>query len=117
MPFRIHKDEITAYNFYEFSREPNKGEVLDREDDIHFIETFKAAEIPDRQVRAEQLLILVLAERPDKKPGSIQRRLSDLDSSLSTAEIVSALKELAAMGLIHKSEDGFYTPGKEDPHD
>jgi hypothetical protein len=101
------------FEFYEFSREPEKGEVLDREDDIHFIEAFKVAEIPDRQVRAKQLLIQVLAEKPDKKPVSIQRRLSDLDSSLSTAEIVSALKELTAMGFIHKSEDGFYMPGKE----
>ena len=111
--FRIHKDEISSYKFYEFSREPEKGEVLDKEDDIHFIEAFKAAEIPDRQKRAKQLLILLLAEKPDKKPGSIQRRLSDLDSSLSTAEIVSALKELAAMSLIYKSEDGLYMPGRE----
>ena len=108
MPFRIHKNEISSYNFYDFSREPEKGEVLGKDDDIHFTETFKAAEIQDRQKRVKQLLILVLNERPDKSVINIQRRLSDLEPELTLAEIDAALKELLALGLIHKSEDSHY---------
>ena len=104
--FRIHQDEIAEFKYYEFSREPEIGEVLDN--DVHFIETFKAAEIPDRQKRVKQLLILVLNERPDKSVINIQRRLSDLEPELTHAEIDTALKELLAFDLIHKSEDSHY---------
>ena len=104
--FRIHKDKIAEFKYYEFSREPEMGEVLDN--DVHFIETFKAAEIPDRQKRVKQLLILVLNERPDKSVINIQRRLSDLEPELTHSEIDTALKELLALDLIHKSEDSHY---------
>ena len=106
--FRIHKDKIVEFKYYEFSREPEKGEVPGKDDDIHFTETFKAAEIPDRQKRVKQLLILVLNERPDKSVTNIQRRLSDIEPELTLAEIDAALKELLALGLIHKSEDSHY---------
>ena len=115
--FRIHNDKKAAYKFYEFSREPKKDERLDRDDDIHFIEAFEAAEIQDLRQRVKQLLILVLNERPDKSIVNLQRRLYDLESDLSLVEIDAALKELDVMGLIHKSEDGLYMPGKEAPHD
>ena len=111
--FRIHKNEISSYNFYDFSKEPKKGEVPDKDEDIHFIETFKAAEIPDRLMRVKQLLLLVLDERPIKGVGTLQRKLSDLEPDLSLAEIGAAVKELTAMGLVHKSEDGRYMPDKE----
>ena len=115
--FRIHNDKKAAYKFYEFSREPKKDERLDRDDDIHFIEAFEAAEIQDLRQRVKRLLILVLNERPDKSIVNLQRRLYDLESDLSLVEIDAALKELGVMGLIHKSEDGLYMPGKEAPHD
>ena len=108
MPFRIHKDKISAYKFYEFSREPNKGEVLDHDDNIHFIETFKAAEIQDRQNRVKQILILVISERPEKSIVNLQRRISDLEPDLSLADINAALEELSAMKLIEKSDQGDY---------
>ena len=114
MPFRIHKNEISSYNFYDFSKEPGKGEVSEKDEDIHFIETFKAAEIPDRLMRVKQLLLLVLDERPVKSIGTLQRKLSDLEPDLSLADISAAVKELMAMRLVHKSEDGRYLPGKED---
>ena len=106
--FRVHKDEISAYKFYEFSREPEKGEVLGKDDDIHFTETFKAAEIPDRQKRIKQLLILVISERPEKSIVNLMRRISDLEPELTLAEIDSALKELLSLGRIYKTEDGHY---------
>jgi hypothetical protein len=114
MPFRIHKNEISSYNFYDFSKEPEKGEVSEKDEDIHFIETFKAAEIPDRLMRVKQELLLVLHEKPVKSIGILQRKLSDLEPDLSLADISAAVKELMAMGLVHKSEDGRYMPGKED---
>ena len=117
MPFRIHKNEISSYNFYDFSKEPEKGEVSEKDEDIHFIETFKAAEIPDRLMRVKQELLLVLGERPAKSTGTLQRKLSDLEPDLSLADISAAVKELMAMRLVHKSEDGRYMPGKEAPHD
>lgn len=113
--FRIHSDEISSYKFYDFSRDPEKGEVLDNDDDIHFIETFKAAEIKDRQKRVKQLLILVIGERPEKSIVNLKRRFSDLEPGLSLAEIDAALKELIVMGLIHKSDDGHYMSNKEGP--
>ena len=113
MPFRIHKNEISSYNFYDFSKEPEKGEILEKDEDIHFIETFKAAEIPDRLMRVKQELLLVLGERPVKSIGTLQRKLSDLEPDLSLADISAAVKELMAMGLVYKSEDGRYMPGKE----
>ena len=106
--FRVRKDKISAYKFYEFSREPNKGEVLDHDDNIHFIETFKAAEIPDRQTRLKQLLILVISERPEKSIVNLQRRIYDLEPDLSLADIDAALEELSAMKLIEKSNNGDY---------
>ena len=117
MPFRIHKDEISSYNFYDFSKEPEKGEVSGKDEDIHFIETFKAAEIPDRLMRVKQLLPLVLDEKPTRSIVSLQRRIYDLEPDLSLADIDAALKELGVMDLIHKSEDGLYMHGKEAAHD
>ena len=104
--FRVHKDKIVEFKYYEFSREPEKGEVLDN--DVHFIETLKAAEIPDRQTRLKQLLILIISERPEKSIVNLHRRISDLEPGLSLAETDAALKELVAMGRIHKTEDGHY---------
>ena len=64
-------------------------------------------------MRVKQLLLLVLDERPIKGIGTLQRKLSDLEPDLSLAEIGAAVKELTAMGLVHKSEDGRYMPDKE----
>ena len=111
--FRIHKDEISSYKFYEFSREPEKGEVLDKDDDIHFIEAFKAAENTDQPSMIKELIVQVLTEKPDRSIVSLSERISDLEPDLSLAEIDTALSELTAMELVHKSEDGFYMPGEE----
>ena len=106
--FRIHKDKISSYKFYEFSREPEKGEVLDKDDDIHFIEAFEAAEIPDRQQRIKRLIILVLNESPGKSIVNLLRSISDLEPDLSLAEIDAALEVLTTMEMIEKSQKGDY---------